>query len=213
MPVRQVIGKRRTVSAMQSRGILRRALLVEAAIELLRDNSAQEISLKHVAELAGVPEGSAYHFYANKYDLFSDVATQFAQLFDAAFALPIEQPVNAWYDVMDTFIDRAAEIYHKNPEIQELLIGTTTPPEIKQTDTELVRHTARTMVNRLTDHFRLPDVEAIEFIMFYVVELIDTMFAISVREHGCINDEILEEAKRMVRGYLGTYLPPILSKA
>ena len=213
MPVRQVIGKRRNVSAMQSRGILRRALLVEAAIELLRDNCPQEISLKQIAELAGVPEGSAYHFYANKYDLFSDVATQFAQQFDAAFALPIEQPVNTWHDITDTIIVRGAEIYRKNPEIQELLIGTTTPPEIKQTDVELVRHTAQMMVNCLTDHFRLPDVETIERIMFYVVELIDTMFSISVREHGHINDEYLEEAKRVVRGYMGTYLPPILPKS
>ena len=213
MTVRQVIGKRRSVTAMQSRGIKRRAALVDAAIALLEENSPQEISLKQIAAKAEVPEGSAYHFYATKYDLFIDVATQMTQQFEVAFSKPIEGEVNSWHDVIDFFIDGAVEVYRNSRVTRELLIGSKTPPEIKLADDELARQIADTMVAKLNDHFRLPELDDMTRVMYYMVEMADVMLAISVREHDNIQDDHVEEAKRVARGYLATYLPSVLPRA
>lgn len=48
---------------------MRRKLLLDAAIQLLETTPIEELSFKQVSEKAGVPEGSAYHFFANRYDL------------------------------------------------------------------------------------------------------------------------------------------------
>jgi len=213
LSIRQVIGKRRNVTAMQIRGIKRRTAMIDAAIDLLSKNSPQEISFKQIAEHAGLPEGSAYHFYANKYDLFVSVASKMSDLFKTRQSLPITKKINTWHDVIDVLIERGAEVYKSNPVARELLIGTKTPPEIKQIDRENDREVALIMIDRFSEHFQLPDVENFEDIMFYVIELTDLMFSLSNREYGEIRPRYVEEAKRVARGYLATYLPPVLPKA
>ena len=213
MTVRQVIGKRRSVTSVQNRGVLRRAAMVDAAITLLTKNNPQEISFKQIAKLAQVPEGSAYHFYANKYDLFVDVAKEMSRLFRDKQSQPIEREVETWHDVMDALIDRGAEIYESNPVARELLIGSKTPPEIKQVDRDNDRKIAEIMIDRFSEKFQLPKLDDFDKVMFWVIELTDLMFSLSVREHGYIHKRYIKEAKRVARGYLSTYIPPVLPLA
>lgn len=212
--IRQKIGKRRNISAVQIRGVARREALVKAAIEMLKTQSPQDISFREVAEAAGVPEGSAYHFYANKYDLFAAVASEMSQLFHTAQMVPIESSnVKTWHDVVDILVERGADIYRNNVIACELLIGSKTPPEVKQVDHKNDMKIAPVMAERFRDHFTLPDIPDFETKLYYFIELTDTLFAISYRENGKISDSIIEEAKRVGRGYLSTYLPQVLSKA
>jgi len=213
LTVRQVIGKRRSVTSVQNRGVLRRAAMVDAAITLLTKNNPQEISFKQIAKLAQVPEGSAYHFYANKYDLFVDVAKEMSRLFRDKQSQPIEREVETWHDVMDALIDRGAEIYESNPVARELLIGSKTPPEIKQVDRDNDRKIAEIMIDRFSEKFQLPKLDDFDKVMFWVIELTDLMFSLSVREHGYIHKRYIKEAKRVARGYLSTYIPPVLPLA
>ena len=192
--------------------MLRRAALINAAIKLLSKNNPQEISFKQIAKLAEVPEGSAYHFYANKYDLFTDVAGEMSRLFRDGQSQPIKRKVETWHDIMDALIERGALIYEENPVARELLIGPKTPPEIKQVDRENNQKIAWVMIDRVNDKFELPKIEDFDKVMFWVIELTDLMFGLSVREHGYIHPRYIEEVKRISRGYLSTYLPSILPR-
>ena len=212
--IRQKIGKRRNVSGVQTRGVARREALIKAATKMLETQSPQDISFREVAEAAGVPEGSAYHFYANKYDLFAAVASEMSQLFYTAHLVPIEaENVNTWHDIVDVLVERGAEIYGNNVIACELLIGSKTPPEVKQVDRKNDMKIAPVMAERFRDHFTLPEIPDFETKLYYFIELTDTLFAISYRENGKISESIVEEAKRVGRGYLSTYLPQVLSKA
>jgi len=196
---------------MQARGIARREALIRAAIQLLKDQTVQDISFKEIASEANVPEGSAYHFYANKYDLFGAVASQMSELFQAAQAKPIKsKDVKIWGDLTGIFVERGAEVYKKNPVTRRLLIGSTTPSEIKQIDRENNKQIAAIMASRFTEFFEMPNVLGFEQKLLYFIEITDVLFALDFREHNQITDEIVEEAKRVVTGYLGTYLPPLL---
>ena len=210
MTVRQVIGKRRGATSVQARGVRRRAAMVNAAITLLSEYNAQEISFKQIAELAQIPEGSAYHFYANKYDLFVDVAKEMADLFRDRQSQPIKRKVETWHDVIDTLIDRGAETYESNPVARDFLLGSKTPPEIKQVDLDNDREIAELMINRFNEAIQLPEIDDFNRVMTWVIALTDLMFSLSVREHGYINKRYITEAKRVARGYLSTYLPPVL---
>lgn len=213
MSTRQVIGKRREVSSMQSRGVARREALIEAAIRLLKDQTAQDISFKEIAAEADVPEGSAYHFYANKYDLFAAVAGQMSELFQLAQAEPVDpESIESWKDLVDLLVERGADVYESNPVARRLLIGSTTPPEIKQIDRENNKQIAHIMAGRFSDVFEMPVIPDFEQKLLYFIEITDTLFAVDFREHREITDAIIEEAKRVAIGYLGTYLPPLLPR-
>ena len=213
MSTRQVIGKSREISAMQSRGVARRNALIEAAIRLLKDQTAQEVSFRQIAEEAGVPEGSAYHFYANKYDLFGAVAGKMSELFQEAQSEPIDpEGVETWKDIVGVLIERGAKIYRTNPVARRLLIGSTTPPEIKQVDRDNNKKVAGIMAQRFADVFDMPSIPDFEQKLLYFIEITDVLFAVDFREHREITDEIIKEAQRVGTGYLGTYLPPILPR-
>lgn len=212
--ISQKIGKTRNVANVQTRGMARREALINAAIKLLSEQSPQETSFREIAKAADVPEGSAYHFYANKYDLFGAVAEVMSDLFYQAHLEPIsEELVQTWHDVVDTIVERGAKIYQSNPVARELLIGTTTPPEIKLVDQKNDLKIARVMADRFREHFILPENPEFETKLFYYIEMMDALFAISHRETGDISDSIIEEAKRVGKGYLSTYLPPVLSRS
>lgn len=213
MSTRQVIGKSRDISSMQSRGVARRKALIDAAIRLLTERTAQEISFKEIASEANVPEGSAYHFYANKYDLFGAVAKQMSELFQEAQTKKLDpSQIESWSDIVGVLVERGANIYKTNPVARRLLIGSTTPPEIKQIDRENNKKVASIMSQRFSDVFEMPVVPDFEQKLLYFIELTDVLFAVDFRENQMITDHIIEEAKRVAVGYLGTYLPPMLPR-
>ena len=60
----------------QARGRERREKMLRAATELLSEKELSEISFNDVAALAGIPKGSAYHFYANVMELYAELTEQ-----------------------------------------------------------------------------------------------------------------------------------------
>ena len=85
------------------------------------------------------------------------------------------------------------------------------PPEIKQVDQDNNLEIADVMKDRFQEYFVLPDIPSFERKLFYFIEMTDLLFSINLRETGGIQDDIVEEAKRVGKGYLSTYLPSVLT--
>jgi len=51
----------------------RKEKIINAAIEVVREKSVEEASVREIAERAGVTTGSIYHYYKNKDELLYDV--------------------------------------------------------------------------------------------------------------------------------------------
>ena len=86
MTVTKVEGNRHKAS--YAKGLERRKQLLAAASELLRDFPLDKISLKDIAATAGIPVGSAYHFYTNANDVFTELAQQFSSTLGNAISQP-----------------------------------------------------------------------------------------------------------------------------
>lgn len=213
MSTRQVVGKRRKTSTMQARGVARREQLLEAAEQLLNERPVEGISFKEIAEYANVPEGSAYHFYANKYDLFTAVAKELSNKFVTAQEQPVDSAkIRKWQDLAELFVERGAGVYATNPAAQQLMLGGRTPPEIKLEDRINDRTVGKVMQNKFSEVFVFSQDNLPTDVFFYFIEITDLMFSLSVVESGTITPRMLEEAKRAGIGYLGMYLPPLLEK-
>lgn len=92
------------------------------------------------------------------------------------------------------------------------MIGGKTPPEIKQVDRINDREIGKVMCEIFQQHFDLPDLPNTKDIFYYFIEITDVMFTLSVIEHSKITDEMLNEAKRVGRSYLASYLPEKLDR-
>jgi len=210
---RQVVGKRRQRKHVQERGNTRRKQMLDAAEELLKLTPVEELSFKQISEKAGVPEGSAYHFFANRYDLLAALANQVAEQFGAGFRKVLSgKKFASWHDLADALVDRAVVMYRSNPAATQIWLGGRTPAQVRLADHVSDAAISSVIHDIFDEIFVLPELPASYDPFFFFLELCDVPMSISVIEHGKITDEMIEEAKRAGKGYLGTYLPPILER-
>ena len=207
MSNRQKIGLRKAPSATRKRGRERRKLLLKAAYELLCARPVEDISFRDIADKADVPEGSAYHFFANRFDLFSALANELSEQFIEAHQRKVPPSRRkTWQALAEHLVDVGAGVYAENPPARQLLIGGKTPPEVKQADRLNDRAVGNVMYEVFAEHFELPDTDELRNAFYYFIEITDLIFTLSVIEHGEITPAMLAEAKRAGIGYLGTYL-------
>ena len=207
MSNRQKIGLRKAPSATRKRGRERRKLLLKATYELLCVRPVEDVSFRDIADKAGVPEGSAYHFFANRFDVFSALAKQLSDLFIEAHRRKVSPSRRkSWRALAEHLVDVGAKVYADNPPARQLLIGGKTPPEVKQADRINDRAVGNVMYEVFAEHFELPESDEMRNAFYYFIEITDLIFTLSVIEHGEITPAMLSEAKRAGVGYLGSYL-------
>lgn len=210
---RQVVGKRRTRKHVQERGNTRRKQMLDAAEELLASMPIEELSFKQISEKAGVPEGSAYHFFANRYDLLTALASELAERFGARYRDPIQsRKVKSWHDIVDVLVDRAVQMYRESPAAMQIWLSGRTPAEVRLADHVSEKSVSTDLRSLFEQFYVLPDLPTDYDIFFYFLELSDVILSLSIIEKGELTEQMIEEAKRVGRGYLGTYLPPVLEK-
>lgn len=210
---RQVVGKRRTRKHVQERGNTRRKQLLDAAEELLAGMPIEELSFKQISEKAGVPEGSAYHFFANRYDLLAALASDLANRFGKRYRAPIpRKKVKSWHNIVDIVVDRAVRIYRENPAAMQIWLSGRTPAEVRLADHVSDKSVSSDLQILFEQFFVLPELPTDYDVFFYFLELSDVILSLSIIEHGELTDQAIAEAKRVGRSYLGTYLPPDLER-
>jgi len=207
MPPRQQIGLRKSHAVTHARGRERRQLLLQAAYDLLCERDIEDVTFRDIATQAGVPEGSAYHFYANRFDLFTALANQLSELFVEAHqrAVPRDRR-RRWQDLAGYLVEVGARIYADNPPARQLLIGGKTPPQVKQADRINDRAIGEVMFRVFSRYFEIPESEGMHSAFYYFIEITDLLFTLSVIENGEITETMLAEARRAGIGYLSTWL-------
>ena len=205
---RQVVGKRRTHNRVQKRGNTRRKLLLDAAEKMLKSLPIEELSFKQVSAEAGVPEGSAYHFFANRYDLLTALAARLAHRFGGRYREPVaRKAVGNWTDLVDILVERGVALYRENPAAMKIWLSGRTPAQVRLADHLSEEKVSSDLQELFELYFVLPKLPKDYDIFFYFLELTDVPLSLSVIERGEISQQAVDEAKRVGRGYLGTYLP------
>ncbi|NKB35695.1 MAG: TetR family transcriptional regulator [Gammaproteobacteria bacterium] len=213
MVARETVGLRKKNTGVRKRGKERREQLIKAAYDLLCEQPVEAIAFIDIAKRAAIPEGSAYHFFSNKYDVFSALAEELTEEFIISLKRPFRKDqITSWQDLADQFVKRGIRVYRNNPPAGQLFLGGKTPPEIKLQDRLNDRAVAEAMLDVLNEHFVLPDIPNFQNILYYFIEITDLMLSLSILENGKITGEMIEEAQRAGRGYLSSHLPENLVK-
>jgi AcrR family transcriptional regulator len=199
-------------STYRRNGIERRKQLMAAARRLLETRDMDDISLGDVAAEAGVPKGSAYHFYSDIKDLYGSLLSDIEGELLVILKKPIQRRPRDWFDVIDTLTERGVIYFTKNPASAQLQIGPKTPPDLKLRD----RQNDVALGNIYADHidrfFVLPEIPDRPTIFFRGIEIADLMFGLSMLEHGHITPEMAREAVRAMYAYLRCYIPENLER-
>jgi AcrR family transcriptional regulator len=206
MSNRQKIGLRKKPVRTRAPGRKRRQALLDATRDLLCEEDIEDISFRDIASRADVPEGSAYHFFANRFDIFSALGKVLSDQFVKAHQKPVPpEKRQSWSDLAAYLVDVGAKVYAASPPARQLLIGGKTPPEVKQADRINDRAVGDEMHRAFSRYYDMPDTREMRDAFYYFIEITDVIFTLSIIEHGRITPAMLAEAKRAGVAYLETY--------
>lgn len=200
-----LIGNRKR--SLHARGIERRKVLLESARALLAERDLDEISLGDVAARAGVPKGSAYHFYGDIQELYAALLVELQEELIAVLSQPLKERFRHWQEVVTALTKRGAAFYMSNPAARQLQIGPKTPSALKLHDRRSDIAIARLYEEHIATVFELPAIPNRSRLFFRAIEIADLMFCLSVLEHGSVTAEMCREADRAASAYLATQLP------
>lgn len=186
----------------QERSRLKFDQLLRASRDLLLDVGFESFTCEEVAQRAGVPIGTLYQFFANKYvivcelDRVDAVAVQ-----DELKALAAQLPTLDWLVLVDKLIDHVAELWRKDPSRRAVWHAVQSTPATRATaevtERELAAEVARVLAPLTPGRPR----ERRRISAEVLVHVAYSMFNFSVRD-GQEHAEAITELKKLLTAYL-----------
>jgi len=114
-----------SVEAMTSGQLIRRARLIEAVLELVRDVGPAAVQMRDVAERSGIALGTAYRYFASKEHLMSVALFDWQErLTRRVIASELPPPASAEEvaERVKSYVRRELKGFQRNPEMAALLV-------------------------------------------------------------------------------------------
>lgn len=187
--------------------------ILASARELLAEHGMGNLSIYTVAEHAGIPPSSAYHFFASVPALLEGLTADVHAAFRACLLEPVEHAaLNGWHDLSRIVEQRMLAIYARDAAARQLILAQHGLAEVTQADHQHDIELGRLMQTLFDRHFPLPQLPTDIDVFALAMELGDRVYARSVQLHGAITPRLAEEGMRVFDAYLGLYLPAALPK-
>jgi AcrR family transcriptional regulator len=187
--------------------------ILDAARDLLAVEGVASLSIYSVAERAGIPPSSVYHFFASVPALLEALTADIHAAFRASLQAPVEhERLNSWRDLSRLIELRMLEIYNADAAARQLILAQHGLAEVNRADRQHDIELGRLMREVFDGHFQLPTLPEDVDVFALAMELSDRVYARSIQMHGEITPRMAEEALRVFDAYLGLYLPPYLPK-
>ncbi|MBG6120451.1 MULTISPECIES: TetR/AcrR family transcriptional regulator [unclassified Sphingobium] len=191
----------------QERGRIRRQKLLDAAESLLDQFSLDELNLGDVARAADVPKASAYWFFKDIFDLYSELSTRIADELDTVLSKFDADPAAGWRGIVSEALMQGAAFLDDRSFRRQLIWGSKVPLELKRSDRNNDRKIARIIIARIEEHFVVPEIPRREEIFYQAIEIADLMFCLCLLDHPRLTDQALTDAQTAAIAYLSVYLP------
>jgi AcrR family transcriptional regulator len=197
---------------LRGRGIRRVEILLDATEHLLAYSRNGDISLAAIAEQAGVPLPSVYHFFPNRNAALVALAGRYHRDLAAMSMEPLEpEPLN-WQDMLVLRHRNGARYLNRHPAALKLFMGAGVSVEVRTLDLRGNASLAARRADNMRQRFECTGLDRLEHWIALSIGLTDGIWAISYAEHGMITDDYIAEGSRAAIAYLRCYLPEYLPR-
>ena len=192
----------------RGRGVLRYAALLDATADLLLEEAPDEIGLYQIADRAGVPPASVYHFFPTKEAAYVALASRCSQELLKVHRTPIKANlIQSWQHLYRIDVRRAMEFYNSNPPYLKIIYGGYGGVDAHNVDKVLGLSFSTSSYDRLNRIFHMPIIREPEKKFEIRLGILDSVWQISVRRHGFITEEYFEESVKAAIAYARLYIP------
>jgi len=190
---------------VQQRSAQRVERMLEACASLIEEVGYDRVTTTLIADRAGVAVGSLYQFFPDKRAVVQALSLRNLERFIATLVERFESAeLEHWWDAVDSMFDVYVEMHRTVPAFSQLHFGDVDVRLLsakKDNNAVIAESLTAIMTKRFglnTDNLQLPVVVALEAAEG-VLE-----FAFRRDNHG--DQEVIAEAKALVKGYLSTWL-------
>ena len=192
----------------RGRGQLRYAALVDATETLLQTESPDDVGLYRIAEQAGIPPASVYHFFPTKEAAFTALANRLADELVKVHRTPIRaRDVVTWQGLFTIDAGRARDYYNANPAALKIFYGGYGGVDARRVDEAVARRLAGAVYRRMDHIYHMPFIREAARKFSCRLAILDSIWGISVQLHGSITDEYHQEALTACAAYTRHILP------
>lgn len=192
----------------QKRSLARIEALLNAADQLLNERDPQNIGVYDIANLAGVPPTSAYHFFPTKEAAMLALAERYLRrLYEATAAPPDMSEVENWRDYVRDRYYKIVTFFNNNLPARKLLIGPAVGSDIKNLDINDVDRYSERWYSSINTYFVMPYIKYSSFKILNMISIQDGVWMTSYVKYGYISESFAKEGLRAVIAYLETFLP------
>lgn len=191
----------------QARGRQRAGRILDAADGLIRRDGHIGLSLQQVAEAAGIPPASLYHYFPTSQALLIGLAQRYIAAFEMLASQELDHArLTSWGDLCAQHAETALRFYHEHPVAMRLFLGPESGWEIRNADLAANRRIGGLYYRKLIRHFVVAESATLEEAMAIAVTISDSVWAMSFARSGEVEPAMAREALRARLAYLRLYV-------
>lgn len=195
----------------RGRGLVRYTALVDATETLLQSESPDEVGLYRIAEQAGVPPASVYHFFPTKEAAFTALANRMADRLMEVHRAPIRaRDLQSWQDLFRVDTGRARDFYNSHPAALKIFYGGYGGVDARRVDESVAQRLAGAVYRRMDQIYHMPFIRDPARKFACRLAILDAIWAVSVQLHGHITGDYYEEAIIACTAYSRHILPEVI---
>jgi AcrR family transcriptional regulator len=197
------VGARLRREPRQARSRARLAQILAAADAILAEDGVEALTVRGIAERAGVPVGTLYQFFPDKGSVVDAVARAYIAEFDALVDGLVSSAADGeWSDPVGRIVDEFVALYRSHPGYVALWSGRHLSPALARADEANNQLIAAGVQRVLAEHVGMADGDALELAVRVAVRTADALlqYAFTVSPDG--DEAVLAELKTLLRLYL-----------
>ncbi|MFC7818017.1 TetR family transcriptional regulator [Streptomyces sp. NPDC057367] len=190
---------------VQRRSAERLTRILDACADLLDEVGYDALSTRAVALRADVPIGSVYRFFGNKRQMADALAQRNLERYAERVTERLtESADDGWRGALDAVLDEYLAMKRTAPGFSLVDFGNQIPVGDRHT---VPNHRVADRLTELLSGYvgRSPD-EDLRRVFLVAVETADTLVQLAFRVAPDGDEEIIEEARELLRAYLGRVL-------
>lgn len=177
--------------------------MLDACAGIVDEVGYEGLTTTLLAERAGVAIGSVYQFFPDKRAVVQaltqrNLAAYLHRLADRFAAAEL----GGWWEGVDSAIDEYIQMHRTVPGFRTLHFGDVVDRHLLDDEQDNNAVIAARLAEVLVAQFGMPDAARLRFALAIAVEAADALIKLAFRRHPDGDDEVLAEAKTLVREYL-----------
>ena len=187
----------------QARSRARVGAIYAAAEKIIATDGVDGLTMRRLAEEAGVPIGTVYQFFTDKPAVLDAVAARHMATFEPLMVELREAARDRhWREIVDTMFDRMIERTRGGRVYREILVGHHLSPRMRRADDANIDAVAEVLRSTLVRQEHLTDVPELEKACRVAVLTADALLQLAFRIDPDGDPATLREARRIEHLYL-----------